>query len=131
MSIDLKKDIIDELHRPARRKFRRRHVQMRGLDNHWQADLVDVSSISKFNKNHRFILTVIDTFSKYAFARGLKSKKGEEVTAAMESIFNDTNRACEKLESDRGTEFYNKHFQSLLKRRNIKHYSTYSDMKVC
>lgn len=127
---ELKKEIIDELHAPARRRYPRRPVKMRGIDNHWQADLVDVSSIRKYNKNHRFILTVIDTFSKYSFARGLKTKKGEEVTAAMESIFNDSKRVCDLLETDRGTEFYNRTFQSMLKRRNIRHYSTYSEIKV-
>lgn len=126
----LKKDIIDELHKPARRKFKRRPIQMQGIDVHWQADLADVSSIAKFNKKHRFILTVIDTFSKFAFARGLKSKKGEDVTDAMKSIFIESKRVCDRLETDRGKEFYNKHFQNLLCEYKIKHYSTFSDMKV-
>lgn len=128
--MSLKADIVDELHRPARKHYRRRHVLMIGIDNHWQADLVDVSSIAKFNRKHSFILTVIDTFSKFGFARGLKSKHGEEVTKAMKSIFEESKRVCVKLETDRGKEFYNKHFQKLLKDLNIEHYSTYSEMKV-
>lgn len=127
--MSLKAEIIDELHRPARKRYRRRHIVMIGIDNHWQADLVDVSSIAGFNKKHNFILTVIDTFSKYAFARGIKNKRGEEVAKAMESIFDESNRVCQILESDRGKEFYNKHFQNLLRAKNVKHFSTYSDMK--
>lgn len=126
----LKADIVNEIHRSARKHYPRRHVLMIGIDNHWQADLVDVSSIAKFNRKHTFILTVIDTFSKFAFARALKSKHGEEVTKAMKSIFEESNRVCVKLESDRGKEFLNKHFQKLLKDMNIKHYSTFSEMKV-
>lgn len=126
----MKKDIIDELHRPARKKYKRRHVLMVGIDNHWQVDLVDVSSIARFNRSHKFILTVIDTFSKYGFARKLKTKKGEEVTNAMKSIFDDSGRKSDILESDRGTEFYNKHFQKLMRDMGIRHFSTYSEIKV-
>lgn len=121
---------MNELHRYARRNYRRRHVHMIGIDNHWQADLVDVSSIAKFNRKHTFILTIIDTFSKYAYLRGLKSKGGEEVMKALKSVFEDSKRTPVKLESDRGKEFYNKHVQKLLKDKNISHYSTYSEMKV-
>lgn len=102
---ELKEDIIDELHRSARKHYKRRHVHMIGIDNHWQVDLVDMNSIAKFNRKHRFILTVIDTFSKFGFARKLKTKKGEEVTSAIKSIFEDSNRFCLNLESDRGKEF--------------------------
>lgn len=126
----LKEDIVDELHKNARVHYRRRHVLMIDIDNHWQADLADVSSIAKFNRKHNFILTVIDTFSKFGFARKLKSKHGEEVARAMQSIFDESNRVCVMLETDRGKEFYNRHFQNLLRGKNIKHYSTYSDMKV-
>lgn len=128
--MSLKADIVDEIHRPARKHYKRRHVLMIGIDNHWQADLVDVSSIAKFNRKHTFILTVIDTFSKVGFARALKSKQGEEVARAMKSIFDDSKRVCVNLESDRGKEFYNKHFQKLMKDMNIRHYSTFSEMKV-
>lgn len=126
----LKEDIVDELHKNARVHYRRRHVLMLDIDNHWQADLADVSSIARYNRKHNFILTVIDTFSKFAFARKLKTKHGDEVTRAMQSIFDESNRVCEILESDRGKEFYNKHFQKLLREKNIRHYSTYSDMKA-
>lgn len=126
----MKDDIVNELHRSVRKRYRRRHYRMVGLNDHWQVDLVDVSSIARFNRKHPFILTVIDTFSKQAYARALKSKGGDDVTKAMKSIFDDAGVSCSILQSDMGKEFLNKHFQNLLRGMGIKHFTSYSDMKV-
>ncbi len=78
----------------------------------FQADLVDMSAHSKENDNIKFLLTCIDVFSKYAWARPLKNKTGKEVTKAFDSILKE-NRVPQKLQTDMGTEFFNKHFQQL------------------
>ena len=54
------------LHKPIRRRFSRRRVTVSGIDDQWQADLVDLSTIQKENKNFKYLLTCIDVFSKYA-----------------------------------------------------------------
>ncbi len=59
---------------------------MYGKDAQFQADLVDMSAYSKENDDIKFLLTCIDVFSKYAWARPLKNKTGKEVTKAFESI---------------------------------------------
>lgn len=122
-------DVVTELHRPARRNYPRRRVNIRDLDETWQADLVDMSAYAKANDGHKFLLTVIDNFSKYAWAEPLKRKNGADVTAAMNSILNK-GRVPQKLQVDAGKEFYNHEFQTLMKKHDIHMYSTFSNLKA-
>lgn len=126
----LKHDIVKELHRPARKNFQRRHVVMKSIDDHWQADLVELGTFARENKGFKYLLTVIDCFSKYAFAVPVTDKTGNSVSVAMESIFIESNRKPHMLQTDNGREFYCKPFRTLMKKYNIHHYSTYTHMKV-
>ena len=54
------------LHKPVRTWFPRRRVLVLRIDDQWQIDLVDLSSLSRVNDNYKFILTCIDVLSKYA-----------------------------------------------------------------
>ena len=121
--------VVEELHRPARRNFPRRHVIVLGLDDLFQADLVDMQKYSDVNRGHNYILTVINAFSKYAWAYALKSKSAEDVATAFERILKK-HKAPKHLQTDDGTEFLNKRFQSLMKKYKINHYSTYSVLKA-
>ena len=67
--------LAEELHKPIIRKFKRRTIYSRFKDNIWGADLADMQLISKSNKRFRFLLCVIDIFSKYAWLVPLKDKK--------------------------------------------------------
>ena len=58
--------LADEFHKPIIRKFEKRKVYPSFRDNIWDADLADMQLLSKFNKRFRFLLCVIDIFSKYA-----------------------------------------------------------------
>lgn len=120
-------DVVNELHAPVRRNYKRRHIDIRDFDETWQADLVDMQAHA--DKGYKYILTVIDNFSKHAWTRPLKSKSGKDVTAAMKSIF-DEGRVCKKLHVDQGKEFYNSEFKELLNKHNIEMYSTFSVMKA-
>ncbi len=102
------------LHRTAPVKYKRNRVVVYRKDVQFQADLVDMSAHSKENDNITFLLTCIDVFSKYAWARPLKNKTGKEVTKAFDSILKE-NRVSQKLQTDKGTEFFYKHFQQLMK----------------
>lgn len=117
------------LHFPVKKKFRTSQVIVPTKDHTWQADLVDVSALAKENKNHKFILTVIDVFSKFAWAVPLLSKSGEEIVKAFQSIFKGK-RIPRKLHTDQGKEFFNKKFLELLEKNNIKLYSTNSQFKA-
>ena len=66
--------LVNELHEPIIRKFKNRKVYSAFKGNIWRADLADMQLISKFNKGFRFLLCVIDIFSKYAWVVSLKDK---------------------------------------------------------
>ena len=67
--------------------------------------------ISKFNKGFRFLLCVIDIFSKYAWVVPLKDKKGVSIVDAFQKILDDSNRKPNKTWFDKGSEFYNSSFK--------------------
>lgn len=123
-----KTQLVEELHAPARRIFPRRRVLVHGYDDLWQADLVDMQPHARINGGNKYILTVIDVLSKYAWGIPLKNKSGSEVAKAFRTIFR--NRCPKNLQTDQGTDFYNSEVQKLLTKHGINHYSTYSVMKA-
>ena len=68
-----KVQLLKELHKPARRNYKR-HVDIRGIDETWQADLVEMLPYKKENKGYKYILTIIDIFSKFAWAVTIKAR---------------------------------------------------------
>lgn len=123
-----KEALVKELHKPARKNFRRRQVIQRGLNDTFEIDLVEMIPYSKENKSFKYILTAIDIFSKFAYAVPLKNKTGNDVAAAMKRILVSTKP--KNIHSDLGKEFFNKTFQTLMQKFNINHYHTYSKMKA-
>ena len=98
-------------------------------DNIWGADLADIQLLSRFNKGSKFLLCVIDIFSKYAWVVTLKDKKGVIITNAFQKILNDSNRKPNKIQVDKGREFYNSSFKKWLRYNDIKMYSTHNKRK--
>ena len=80
-------------------------------DNIWVADLADMQLLSKFNKGIKYLLCVIDLFSKYAFVVPLKDKIGISIVNAFQSILNKSKRKPNKIWVDKGSEFYNASFK--------------------
>ena len=70
-----------------------------------RADLDDMQLISKFNKGFRFLLFVIDIFSKYSWVIPLKDKKGVSIVNAFQKILDESNRKPDKIRVDKGSEF--------------------------
>ena len=101
-----KLDLVEELHKPIKRKFKKRRVLVNGIDRIWAADLVDMQVFSKFNHGVKYLLAVIDVFSKYGWLIPLKEKSGKSVASALKTIFKE--RKQEKMWVDKGKEFYNK-----------------------
>lgn len=124
-----KADVINEIHKQARVRFKRRTVVMKDIDDLWQADLIDMQMYSKLNNGYNYILVVIDTFSKFTWTYPLKQKNKEQVTKAFEKIV-ELGRIPLNLQTDRGTEFYNEKFKHLMKKYKINHYSTFSTKKA-
>ena len=118
------------LHRQVRINFKTQPVLVYEIDEQWQADLVDLSKLSKKNSGYKFILVIIDILSKYVWLRPLKSKKGSELKEAIEDVLEKSGRKPRILQSDKGTEYRNSLVQSLLQKRNIKFITTHSERKA-
>ena len=121
--------LANELHKPIIRKFNKRKVYSSFKDNIWGADLADMQLLSKFNKGIKYLLCVIDLFSKYAFVVPLKDKKGISIVNAFQSILNKSKRKPNKIWVDKGSEFYNASFKKWLQDNDIIMYSTNNEGK--
>ena len=116
---DWSQQLAGELHKPITRNLRKRKVISYGIDEIWASDLVEIQKYSKWNKGIKYLLTVIDVFSKYGWIVALKDKKTESVSLAFDHIFKKNKRKPEKLWTDKGSEFISKHFKDFLKKNNI------------
>ena len=118
------------MHKPIRYRFPRRRTIVRGIDSQWQLDLVELGSISDSNDGYRYLLVCVDVFSKFCWIRPLHKKTGEEVVQALKSIFNE-GRVPEKIQTDKGKEFLNKHVQSFLKINKVQFFTTFNYDTKC
>ena len=85
--------------------------------------------ISKYNKGIRFLLGVIDIFSKFAWIIPLKDKKGITITNAFKKILDESNRKPNKIWVDKSNEFYNESIKSSLQNNNIEMHSSHNEEK--
>ena len=125
-----KQQLTRELLKPKRNRFPRRRIFSPNVDSIWTMDLLDIHQLSRQNKNFRYILVVLDIFSRFAWARPLKDKTGVSVARALEDIMTTSGRKPYKIWSDRGTEFYNATVARLFERNDIRLYSTHNEPKA-
>ncbi|GFR32984.1 uncharacterized transposon-derived protein F54H12.3 [Trichonephila clavata] len=116
------------LHKGVRYKFLRRATLSYGINELWQCDLVDLKHLGKHNNGFRYLLTVIEVFSKYARVSALKMKTAEAVKNAFENLFQQAKP--KNIQTDKGSEFYNSQLKSLFQRHSINHYSAEGDHKA-
>ena len=126
----LESQLAYTLHKPAERRFKRNQVIVNGKDEQWQADLVDMQALKKDNDGYRFLLTVIDVLSKYAWVVPLKDKTGKSLVDAFDAVFKKEGRVPKRLQTDAGKEFLNKEFQRFLTSKNVHHFVTYNETKA-
>lgn len=124
----LEKQPTYTLHKPSIKKFPFRKTMVSYVDQQWQADLVDMQKFEKSNEDYKYILTVVDIFSRYAWAKPLKRKTGVEVRDLFEDIFRQA--VPEKIQFDEGKEFYNKPLKNLFDSHDVKYFSSFSDKKA-
>ena len=98
-------------------------------DNIWGVELADMQSLSRYNKGFKYLLCVIDLFSKYAWVISIKDKKGTSIVNAFKKIISKGQRKPNKISVDKGSEFYNQSFKDFLKINNIEMYSTFDEGK--
>ena len=121
--------LANKLDKPIIRKFNKRKVYSSFGENILGVDLADMQLLSKFNKGFRFLLCVIDIFSKYAWVIPLKDKKGISIVNAFKQILKESNRKPNKIWVDKGSEFYNNSFKKWLQDNDIGMYSTNNEGK--
>ena len=121
--------LASELQKPIIKKFNKRKVYSSFKGNIWVVDLAHMQLLSKFNKGFRFLLCVIDIFSKYAWVVPLKDKKGVSIVNAFQRILKESNHKPNKIWVDKGSEFYNNSFKKWLKDNDIEIYSTNNEGK--
>ncbi len=93
-------------------------------------DLVDVVSLARHDIGNKYLLACIDVFSKYAWVCRLKNKTDEARITAYEDILKSNDRKPHFIHSDKGSEFVNRKFQNLLKKKGIRFYTTKSEVKA-
>lgn len=123
----------EEVHKRVIKKFPRRRIVTLGVDDLWAADLVIMRKYANVNDGYRYMLNIIDTFSKFAWSEPLMTKTGVEVAKSFSTILKramgNNHTAPNLLHTDKGTEFVNRDFKRLMETHRIKMYHTENEEK--
>ena len=107
------------LHKPARRHFQPNHIFVGGIDAQWQADLADMQGLARQNDGMRYLLTVINVFSKFAWVEPVKIKDAPAVTASYWKVLNGAALHClRRPQTDKGKESFYVSFANLMRQQN-------------
>ena len=125
MKKELTKLFIDEIYsKPPNKNYPTNKTIIKSIDDTWSSDLLDMNDYGpKNNSGFRYILVVIDNFSKFGWTIPLKNKYAQSITDAFSQIAKSSKRKPNFLETDDGKEYYNKIFNEFLNSNNIKRYS--------
>ena len=116
---------------PRRTRFPTTPTLVLDRDEQWQMDLVDMQKLSRWNKGNKYLLTVIDVLSKYAWAVSTKSKRSQDEIRGLEGIRRQASpRRPLRVQTDQRKEFYNRRVQAWFKKHGWHHFSTYGDSKA-
>ena len=118
------------LHKPVRKRFPTAPTLVFGKDEQWQMDLVDMQKLSKWNKGYKYLLTVIDVFSKVAWAEPLKSKSTKDMLTALNRLVARFLKCPLRVQTDQGTEFLAKPVQAWFKQHKWYHFVSRGDTKA-
>ena len=115
----LQKQHTFTIHRNRRIHFKRNHYNITNIDDLWEMDLIDLKKFSRNNKGNKYILAVIDCFSKFAWCLPIKNKTPVEIIRAFDCLFSITSRRPVKIQSDKGKEFDNRKVKNYLTEKEI------------
>lgn len=119
---------VYSMNKSLKRRFKRARVFTAGIKDQYDIDLMDVSFHSKQNDGVKYLLVVIDVFTRYVWISPLQNKTGASVLRALEECFKERGPP-RKVRSDAGKEFLAKQVQSYFKSVNIKHFVTQGESK--
>jgi hypothetical protein len=127
----LESQFVYTLHKNRRKVFPRNKTLAFHIDHNWQADIGFFTKLRQKNKGFSCFLLAIDVVSRFVWVEPMKTKNGVETARSFEAILKRSFPRCpEKLQTDKGTEFFNKHFRTVMKKHKIHLYSTESDQKA-
>ena len=98
------------------------------IDEQFDADLTSVENLKKYNDSVRFLLFVIDIFSRYLWVKPLHDKTAKSVLNAIKAVFSE--RKCLKLRTDGGSEFKNRYVKKYLKDNGIYYFTAQNSPKA-
>ena len=118
------KRFIDEIYSKApKRTYATNKTDVYHNDDIWSLDMLDLKDYGPENiRGYRYVLVIIDNFSKFGWTVSLKNKNAQTIKHSFENILISAKRKPNLIESDRGKEFYNNIFQYFLSKNNIKIY---------
>lgn len=117
------------LFKPVIRRFKRNPIIVKGINKIWSADLMDVTNLATFNDDIRYLLVTIDNFTKRIHLRLVKKKDGVSIARAFDSIFEEERPTY--LATDMGGEFLAKPVQAVLRKYDVKHFTTKNTETKC
>ena len=116
---------INEIYsKGPKRNYATNKTDVYHIDDIWSLDILDLKDYGpENNNNYRYVLVIIDNFSKYGWTIPLKNKNAQTIKDYFENVLLSSKRKPNLFETDRGKEFYNNIFQDFLNKNDIKHYS--------
>ena len=119
------KIFINEIYsKPPKKYYPTNKTDVYYIDDIWSLDILDLKDYGpKNNRGYRYVLVIIDNFSKFGWTIPLKNKNARTIKDSFENILTNSKRKPNLFESDRGKEFYNNIFQDFLNKNDIKLYS--------
>ena len=119
------KIFINEIYsKPPKKNYITNKTDVYYIDDIWSLDVLDLKDYGpKNNRGYRYVLVIIDNFSKFGWTVPLKNKNAQTIKDSFENILINSKRKPNLIETDRGKEFYNNIFQEFLNKNNIKLYS--------
>ena len=113
----------------VKREFQRGRVIVAGIDDQFDADLASFISYADENDGYKYLLAVIDIFSRYAWVEPLKDKTAVEVVRAFDKILSE-GRIPRRLRTDGAKDFTSEGFRDYLKSKDIVHIVTHSEKQA-
>ena len=119
------KIFINEIYsKPPKKFYPTNKTDVYYIDDIWSLDILDLKDYGpKNNRGYRYVLVIIDNFSKFGWTIPLKNKNAQTIKDSFENILTNSKRKPNLIETDRGKEFYTNIFQEFLNKNNIKLYS--------
>ena len=119
------KIFINEIYyKPPKKYYPTNKTNVYHIDDTWSSDILDLIDYGpENNRGYRYVLVIIDNFSKFGWTKPLKNKNAQTIKDSSENILIGSRRSPNLIESDRGKEFYNNIFQDFLNKNNNKLFS--------